>query len=160
MKESVYIETTIVSYLASRPSRDIVLAAWQEITRSWWEERKSAFDLYISERVISEVSAGDKIASQKRIEIIKGLQVIELTDEAVELANTLFTELSLPEKAIEDAFHIAIAITSGMNYLLTWNCKHIANAMMIAKVEKIAEENGYSHPIICTPQELMEDYND
>jgi hypothetical protein len=84
--------------------------------------------------------------------------VLKLTDESVELANNLFTTLQLPEKAIEDAFHIAISITSGMDYLLTWNCNHIANAMMIHKIERIAEKSGYIAPVICTPQELMEDY--
>ena len=158
MKESVYIETTVISYLASRPSRDIVSAAWQEMTRLWWTERRTSFEIFISERVIFEASSGDESAAQKRLDYLQGITVLKLTDDAVKLADDLFKTLQLPEKAVEDAFHIAIAITSGIDYLLTWNCKHIANAMMIHKIEKIANSNGYIAPVICTPQELMEDY--
>jgi len=158
MKESVYIETTIVSYLTSRPSRDLILAACQEMTRAWWDECRNTFDLFVSERVVAEAEAGDANAAKNRLEIIREIPVLKLSDDAEKLAGILFKSLQLPKKAVEDAFHIAISITSGMNYLLTWNCKHIANARMLHSVEQIANENGYQCPIICTPQELMENY--
>ena len=160
IRESVYLETTIVSYLVSRPSRNIVVAARQEITKEWWNSRRPAFDIFISERVIYEAAAGDEIASRKRLDILKGITVLELSDAAVNLADKLFVELALPRQALEDAFHIAISVTCGMDYLLTWNCKHIANALLRHKIRRIAETNGYLAPVICTPQELMEDYVD
>lgn len=158
MAESVYLETTIISYLAARPSRDLVIAACQEMTRDWWDQCRPKFDLYVSERIVAEASAGDENAASRRLQILKPIPILRVSEEARTLAKSLFISLQLPQKAIEDSLHIAISIVSGMDYLLTWNCKHIANARMIPQIERIAEANGYEHPVICTPQELLEDY--
>ncbi len=157
MAESVYLETTIISYLAARQNSDLVIAACQKMTRDWWDDCRHHFDLYVSERVISESQCGDNDAASRRLELLHGIPVLALTDEAMDFAKQLLSNLLLPEKAMEDALHISVAVVSGMEYLLTWNCKHIANARIIPRIEALALTNGYRHPIICTPQELLEE---
>jgi predicted nucleic acid-binding protein len=156
MKARVYLETTIPSYLTAWPSRDIVRAAEQEMTREWWKSR-DAFDLYVSELVLDEVGAGDPKAAAQRLESLAGIQLLGMTGEAETLGAELVTQAALPQRAAIDALHIALAAVHGMNYLLTWNCKHIANAMMRGKIEKICRNAGVEPPIICTPMELLEE---
>ncbi|HEY0514913.1 MAG TPA: type II toxin-antitoxin system VapC family toxin [Thermoanaerobaculia bacterium] len=155
MKPKVYLETTIVSYLTARLSRDLVLAAHQQLTREWWEIR-SRFDLFISELVVREISSGDKDAVARRHTAVQGLDVLALNDESTSLSRILIERGPLPEKALADALHISIAVVSGMDYLLTWNCTHIANATTLGKVEKLCRDAGYDPPTICTPEQLME----
>ena len=154
MNPKVYIETSIPSYLTARRSRDLILSANQEITQEWWDSREQ-FDLYISGLVIQEAAAGDPIAAQKRIQQLDGIPEIDMTEEAEHFAEMLIQGIPLPEKAKVDALHIAIATLSGMDYLLTWNCAHIANAILRPKIEAICRTFGYEPPTICTPQELM-----
>ena len=154
MAESVYLETTIISYLAARQNSDLVIAACQKMTRDWWDDCRHHFDLYVSERVISESQCGDKDAASRRLALLHGIPVLALTDEAVEFAKQLLSNLLLPEKAMEDALHISVAVVSGMEYLLTWNCKHIANARMRSNIEEVIKQSGYQAPIICTPEEI------
>ena len=156
MKPTVYIETSVVSYLTSRPSRDLVLAAHQQLTREWWEKR-SRFDLFISELVLREMSLGDLDAAARRLEAVQGIAVVALSDEATNLARTFVERGPIPEKALADALHISLSVLSGIDYLLTWNCSHIANAMIRSKIEEVCREAGYDPPVICTPEELMED---
>lgn len=151
MKPKVYVETTIVSYLVARPSRDVVVAAHQQITDEWWETRRQSFDLFASQVVLREASAGDEEMAQRRIELL------EVTDEAVELAERLLASGALPRKAAEDALHIAVAVVNGMDYMITWNCKHIANAAMRSKIEQLCRTDGYAPSVICTPEELLEE---
>jgi hypothetical protein len=157
MKQRVYIETTIVSYLTARPNRDVVVAAHQELTRQWWETRSSAFDLLVSELVREEAMKGDVEASDKRMATIAEIPILRTTDEAVALADQLISRGPIPRESAADALHIAIAAVNGLEYLLTWNCKHLANAALRGRIEALVEEAGYACPVICTPEELMED---
>lgn len=156
MKPSLYLETTIIGYLASRTSRDLVTAANQQLTRDWWDQRREQFDLFVSEAVVAECTAGDPDAAQERLAILGALQVLDLTQVAEELAGTLVERIPLPEKAELDALHIAIATVNGMDYLLTWNCRHLANAALLHRIEETCRTEGFDPPVICTPQQLME----
>ena len=158
MKAKAYIETTIISYLNSRPSRDIVIAGHQEITRQWWDSAKNRFDLVASQLVIDEASAGNEDAAQARLNALAHVVLIDATEDALLLAQQLVQAGAIPEKAAENAAHIAIAVTNGVEYLVTWNCRHIANAIMRPKIEAICLGEGYEPTIICTPEELMEPY--
>ena len=157
MKNSVYIETSIVSYLTARPSNDIRSVSQQNITSEWWDSRRNKFDLFISEFVIIEASRGDKNAAAKRLAAIEGIAELEVLDITAKLARSLISQGSLPTKAEIDAFHVAVAATHGVEFLLTWNCKHIANAIMRPKIEQVCREMGFEPPIICTPTELLEE---
>lgn len=151
------METTIVSYLTARPNRDVVVAAHQELTRQWWETRSSAFALLVSELVREEASKGDEEASDKRMATIAEMPILRTTDEAVSLADQLVSMGPIPRESAADALHIAIAAVNGVEYILTWNCRHLANAALRGRIEALVEEAGYACPVICTPEELMED---
>jgi predicted nucleic acid-binding protein len=157
MKPKVYLETSIISYLTSRPNRDLIIAANQQITQEWWQLRRDAFELFVSELVIQEASAGDKTAAAQRLQALEGIPELKLNEEIVVLAEKLVKDGSLPPNAVEDALHIAIATLNGIDYLLTWNFKHLANATMRYKIEGVCRLLGYEPPVICTPQELMEE---
>lgn len=157
MKRKVYIETSVASYLTARPSRDLVIAAHQRLTEEWWANHRRRFDLYISELVLREAARGDESAAARRLAELNGLDVLLLDDGARALA-TLFVERGLiPRKALEDAFHVAVATSQGMDFLLTWNCKHIANAEIAERLEAACLKLGYRMPALCTPEQLMGD---
>ena len=161
MKLKMYLETSVISYLTARPSKTIIGAAHQQITYAWWEKKRQDFDLYISASVLVECSGGDKEASQKRLSAIKGIAVLATTDGAIELARDLISKKIIPEKAEEDALHIAIATIHGMDYLLTWNCRHIANIEIQRNIAQHLESIGLLLPVMCTPEELLgENYDD
>jgi hypothetical protein len=155
LKPKVYIETSIPSYLTAWRNPDLIMAANQEITKEWWETRNK-FDLYLSALVIQECSAGDADASERRLSVLSDIPEIEITEEVEIFAGNLLDKIPLPYKAKLDALHIAVATVGGMDYLLTWNCKHIANATLRPRIELICREFGYEPPTICTPQELLE----
>ena len=155
MKQKVYLETTIPSYLTAWPSRDLIKAAQQQITHEWWQIR-DRFDLYVSQIVIQEASKGNAEAAAKRMSVLQNIPAVIVTQEAKILAIALVEEGPLPDKAVVDALHIAISVISGMDYILTWNCTHIANAAMRQNIEAVCRLKGYEPPIICTPTELME----
>ena len=155
MKRRVYLETTIPSYLTALPSHDLILAAHQRITRDWWD-RRDRFELYVSDLVIREAGAGGEKAAARRLQAVEEASVLPLSAQATAVARALVEEGPLPEKAAVDALHIGIAVTNGMDYLLTWNCTHIANAAMRSRIEAVCRSRGYEPPVICTPEELME----
>jgi hypothetical protein len=155
MKQRVYLETTIVSYLTARPSRDLILAAHQQVTRQWWDERRADFDLYVSQLVLDEAGRGDPEAAKRRVELLVGVASLQATDQVKGLARELLQTHALPREALEDALHIALAAASGMDFLLTWNCRHIANAETAPAIRATIEHSGYDPPVICTPDELM-----
>jgi predicted nucleic acid-binding protein len=157
VKPLVYIETSVVSYLTSRPSRDLVTAAHQELTRQWWDERSPHFELVISELVVQEASRGDAAASSGRMVTIEHLAILSISDEAVVLAEHLLGIGLIPRESAADALHIAVAAAHGVDYLLTWNHKHLANAQHRYRIVAVLEDVGYACPVICTPEELMED---
>ncbi len=156
MKPKVYIETSVISYLTARPSRDLLIAANQQVTQEWWQERREKFDVYVSQLVEQEISSGDADAVSKRKQTVTDCSFLDITPEAVKLAEQLIEQNTIPRQAAEDALHIAVATVSGMDYLLTWNFKHIANAAIRANVEFVCRLNGYEPPVICSPMELME----
>ena len=153
MKARLYLETTIVSYLVARPSRDLVQAANQQVTREWWD-RRAAFDLYISQLVLVECQAGDPGAAAERLAALSGVPILDPTAEVAALAEALVRDVPLPPRAGADAVHIATAAVHGMQYLLTWNCTHIANATLRPRIEEVCRAAGCEPPLICTPQEL------
>lgn len=157
MSSTVYLETSIIGYLASRPSRDLITAANQQLTRDWWDEYRESYDLYVSEAVVAECSAGDPQAAQERLDVIGEIPVLDVTDDAEYLADALIQQVPLPQNAEVDALHIAIATANGINYLLTWNCAHIANAALRPQIEAVCRFAGFEPPTICTPQQLIED---
>lgn len=156
MKPKVYVETTVVSYLTARPSRDIVIAGHQQLTRDWWESCPGKFELVASELVMQEASAGDEEAARDRLGVLDALTLLETAEDALGLAQQLVDSAAVPQKAAEDALHIAIAAANGIEYLVTWNCRHIANATMRSKIEEVCRSAGHEPPIICTPEELLE----
>lgn len=157
MKPRVYLETSIVSYLTAQPSRDIVTAARQQITREWWQTRREGFDLLVSQFVISEAGGGDASAARLRLAALDGIPELELSETVPLLAEELIRKGSLPSKAALDALHVAAAVSGGVDYLLTWNFRHIANAAMRTRIETVCRDLGYEPCIICTPEELLED---
>ena len=155
MLPKVYIETTIPSYLTSRPSRDIIIAGHQQVTHDWWSKRRNDFELYISEIVIRECQAGDPVMARKRLDLLAEIPLLEILPDVDLIANQLITIGPIPKKAETDAAHIAIAATNGIDYLLTWNCRHIANAEMQEQIREICRQAGFRMPVICTPEELL-----
>jgi hypothetical protein len=155
MGPSVYIETSIVSYLAARPSRDIVVAAHQQITAEWWGTRRSQFTLYASELVAREAGAGNPDAASRRLEFLEGVLLLAATEEARALARHFLAGAVFPPESDPDASHVAIATVHGMEYLLTWNLQHIANAQVRTRIESACRAMGYEPPVLCTPEELM-----
>lgn len=155
MKQRVYIETSIVSYLTARPSKNVFIAGYQQATQDWWNNRGQEFDLLTSQLVIREASAGDQQMAELRLGILALLPLVDITQEAIDLSQQLFNKGPLPPKAADDALHIALAAVHGIDYLLTWNCKHIANAEIQKTIARICNKNGFNTPITCTPEQLM-----
>ena len=155
MKPSAYLETSIIGYLASRLSRDLLTAAHQQLTQEWWDTRRQEFELYVSELVIQEVGTGDSNEARRRLTCLEGISQLELNDISRELARDLVDRHAIPPEAVEDALHIAVAAVHGVEYLLTWNYAHIANAQRREAIEQICRDNGYEPPLICTLAELM-----
>jgi predicted nucleic acid-binding protein len=155
MKARLYLETTIPSYLVGGPSRDLLVAAHKAITREWWESRRSGFELYVSELVVQEVRAGDAELANRRLGLLADVPVLPVNGEILKVAEDLITEGPIPRKAAGDAVHIAIATVYGCEYLLTWNCRHIANAELYRGMRQVTQRYGFDLPNLCTPEELM-----
>ena len=149
----VNLETSIISYLSARPSRDVVLAAHQALTRRWWRGRRD-YSLFVSQTVADEAARGDRVARAKRVRALRGIPRLALNEAATELAAELVRQRALPRKATVDAFHVAIPAAHQVDYLLTWNCKHLGNATMRSTIEATCRSSGFTPPIICTPEEL------
>ena len=160
MKPTLYLETTIPSFLTARPSNNLVVAGKQEVTRQWWEKRKVAYDLFISQLVIDEALKGDPDAAGKRMDAIEGIVSLEIDDEVVQVTEKIMEAGVIPKKSATDAAHIAVASRHGVDYLMTWNCAHIANAEILGRMSFVVAEAGYYLPIICTPDELFGGHED
>jgi hypothetical protein len=152
----VYVETTIVRYLAARRSRNLIVRAHQELTRRWWRQR-AAFDVFASPLVVEEAGRGNVAARTRRHRFLRDLPLLEITDDTRAIGRQLLVSGSLPPQAEGDALHIGVAAVHGMEYLVTWNCRHIANAWMRPQSEEIIRELGYEPPVLCTPEELLEE---
>lgn len=156
MKSRLYLETTIPSYLVARRSRDLRLAADQETTQEWWEQRRENYELFISQFVRTEVERGDERSAAERLALLEGIPILPELQSANDLAKQILSTKLIPAHAALDAAHIAIAAVHGMDYLLTWNCKHIHNVAIIRHIERLCERLGYTCPIICTPDDLTD----
>jgi predicted nucleic acid-binding protein len=155
-KPTIYVETSVISYLTARLSNDAIIAAHQKLTYEWWEHRRSDFELYTSQLVTQEARRGDFQAAEKRWQILQHLPLLPVTQEVFELADDFVQKQILPVQAHTDALHIAVAIFHDMDYLLTWNCRHIANAEIQKQIAKLSFQQGYEEmPILCTPYELI-----
>lgn len=151
----LYLETSIVSYLTARPSNDIITAAHQLITTRWWSLRRAEFEIVTSELVVEEAKRGDPEAAEKRLAALEGIPLLGITPAASELAGSVVRAHLLPFKAFPDALHIAVAAVHSVDYLLTWNCSHIANAEILPRVTELVEDAGLDMPFVCTPEELL-----
>lgn len=154
MNSTVYLETSVVSYFANRDSRDVIVLAQQQITRDWWRNAARQFDLFVSDLVMAEISQGDPDAATSRIAAVAPIPILGVDAGAEALAARLLQVAALPQKAEDDALHIAIAAVNGMEFLLTWNCTHIANARTREIINMCCRNAGYEPPVICTPAEL------
>jgi hypothetical protein len=155
MKAEVYLETTIPSYLVARPSRDLMVAEHQRVTRDWWDLRRVEFELYTSELVLVEVRSGNSTLASGRLKLLEGIPVLGATPEIMEVGEDLIRRGAVPKKAARDAVHIAIATAYHCEYLLTWNCRHIANAELTRIFERVIRGHELEVPTLCTPLELM-----
>jgi len=155
VKPKVYLETTIPSLLTAWPSREVLIAGQQQATRDWWNERRQKYELFVSVLVMKEIRRGNEVAASDRTRALQACQVLPFPVEAEALTRALLASLLIPAKAEADAAHIATAAVHGMNFLLTWNCRHIANATIVEKLRAICEREGFPAPVICTPHELM-----
>jgi len=156
-KPKLYLETSIVSYLKSHPSRDIVILAHQEITRRWWNNCLTNYDVFISEVVLEEARQGNAEAAKERLAVLAKFPGLSITKDVEHLAAIYMRELTIPAKAARDALHIALASVHDMDYLLSWNCKHIANGFIRRRIREVNTREGYSIPTICTPEELLDE---
>lgn len=154
---SVYLETTIISYLTGRSSRDVVVAGHQQTTREWWDNSREHHELFVSEVVLREIQEGDAEAAELRLRMVQGIPNLGLNADVASLAHTYQTELQLPPKAGNDVLHISLAVSYEMDYLLTWNCAHIANGRTIKRLTAINDRLNRRTPVIVTPEELMEE---
>ena len=158
--ESVYIETTILSYLVANPAKDVVIAGHQLTTQEWWSARRTNFNCFISQVVVDEISEGDPSEVRKRLAVAGTLDALAVTVDVDKLTESIMNSRVLPPKAVRDAAHIAVATVHNVQYLLTWNCKHLANAQIAKRIAGICKAAGYEMPTICTPEELLEELTD
>jgi predicted nucleic acid-binding protein len=155
MNRSVYIESSVISYLVARPSRDLVVAGHQAVTAEWWDNHRLRYDVYVSPLVVEEISAGDASAAEERLRVIADIPSVSIAAEAESLASALLASNAVPANSARDALHIAIAATQGMDYLVTWNFKHINNASTRTMVVNVVSSSGLVCPVLCSPEELM-----
>ncbi|HRU05506.1 MAG TPA: type II toxin-antitoxin system VapC family toxin [Candidatus Brocadiia bacterium] len=153
--KTVYIETSVVSYLTALPARDLLAAAWQNATFHWWQVQRPRFELFTSQLVLDEAAQGHPEAAGRRLDSLAGIPLLPMPDPVTELATALLREGALPDKATDDALHVAVAAYHGVDYLLTWNCRHIDNAEMKPVMRSVCAVMGHTCPEICTPLELM-----
>lgn len=157
MKEIVYIETTIVSYLVARPSRDLLLAAHQQVTRDWWQEELGHYACITSDEVLREAALGEPEMSQRRLDALNDISMVRTDENAIRLAQGILEAGILPPTVFPDALHVVVAAINRASILLTWNCKHLANPHLLPRLRKYLEGQGLVLPEICTPIELAGD---
>lgn len=151
----IYIESTIPSYVVARPARDLIQAARQQLTRDWWDLQREKHELFTSQVVLDEIAAGEPAMAQRRLELMAGISLVDLTPDAESLADAVLRSGLIPADADGDAAHIALASTHGLDMLLTWNCRHIANAAIVGRLRRLVETQGHKLPEIYTPEEFL-----
>ena len=152
----IYIESTIPSYVVARPARDLLQAARQQLTRDWWDLQREKHELFTSQVVLDEIAFGEKAMAQLRLETLQAVPLLQVTGDVKDLARKVLTSGLLPATSDRDATHIALASAYEMELLLSWNCRHIANAAIQARLRRLVEAAGFTLPVICTPEELLE----
>jgi len=157
---TLYVETSIVSYLRSRPSAQVVAAARQLLTRKWWETERPNYELVTSQYVLDEAADGDTEVAASRLEALAGVPLLSVENAILAIADEILRKAILPRSASVDALHIAMVAHHQVDYLLTWNCSHIANARILPRVFDVLDGCGLPRPIICTPEELLTDDTD
>lgn len=160
MKPKVYVETSVISYLAARTSRDVIIAGRQAATHDWWENHRQRFEVFVSALVEQEIGRGNPEQSRARLEVVATIESIAVSSAAVAISEALLSSAAIPGHCEDDALHIGIATVQGVDFLLTWNFKHINNARKTKDIVRIIEALGYSAPKICTPDELGGDKDD
>ena len=150
----IYIESTIPSYVVARPARDLLQAARQQTSKDWWELKRQQHELFTSEIVLAEIGEGEAAMAQQRLEVMDGIKILRLTDDTEALTQRILESGLLPPDADRDAAHIALATIYEMDILLSWNCRHIANASIQARLRRLAGEMGLALPVLCTPDEM------
>ena len=155
MKPKVYLETTIPSLLTAWPNRDVVVLGQQQATRDWWNQHRHKYELFISDLVAVESRRGDPVAAGERDAVLATCSLLNIPEGAQSLAERILSTKLMPPNATADALHVAIATVHAMDFLLTWNCRHIANATVVERVRDVCKQAGYQPPVICTPFELM-----
>ena len=155
VKPSVYLETTIPSLLTAWPSRDLIIAADQQVTKEWWRTRRHDFNLFVSQVVLDEAAEGDPAAASERLAEMQGLPVLEINADVEHVARAILKTRLIPAKASNDALHLAVAAVHRMHFLLTWNCRHLANAALGGQLAAACQQAGFEMPVICTPRELI-----
>ena len=153
--DTLYIETSIISYLRQKPSTQVVTAARQLLTHQWWNDERANYELVVSQYVIDEASGGDSTLAAERLESLDGIPLLPNAPEIPQIANQIMALGVLPPKAQIDALHIASVAHHRIQYLLTWNCKHIANAKILPRIHNVLTNLGIPIPIICTPEEML-----
>lgn len=153
----IYIETSVPSYLTARRSKDLIVAADQETTIDWWNDHRPRFQLYTSEAVLEAAARGHPDAAAKRLAVLDGILLLAITEPALQPARLFIERRLVPASVLIDALHVAVATIHGMDFLLTWNCKHIANAEVGRRLDVVCRELDYRMPGLCTPKELMGD---
>lgn len=157
MKQKIYIETSVISYNTSKPSRDLIVAAQQQITLAWWEYNLPNYEPFISTIIIEEISKGDREASLRRLNAVSGISILEVNSDVISLSEEYFNLLKLPEKAKADSYHLAISVIHKIDFLVSWNCSHIVGANIRRLIENFNLANNLFLPILCTPYELFEE---
>lgn len=160
MKPTVYIETTIPSYLVARPSAELITNADQVLTNRWWDQRRGHYEMVTSQYVLDEAAVGDQEAAAKRLNALQGIRLLEIDDKVITLAQTFVSENIIPAKASIDAGHIAVAARHHVDFLMTWNCTHIANADIQKSLGHVVRAAGYDLPLIYTPAQMLGGGND
>jgi len=155
VKPTVYIETTVVSYLTAKPTRDVIVMARQQITMAWWKTQLPRFRPMISQLVLDEAARGDSEAASRRLNALKDFPIVDATPAAFSLAARFIRAEGMPARAKDDALHLALCAVHGISYLLTWNFRHLANAEIRLFLSGVCAKASYIFPIICTPDELM-----
>ena len=153
--ETVYVETSIISYLRQKPSTQVVLAARQLLTHQWWNDERTNYQLVASQFVIDEASAGNPTLAAERLQLLAGIPLLPLDAAIADIADEIMSRAILPEKARTDALHIAAVAHHRIQYLLTWNCKHIANARILPRIHNVLNDLLLPVPVICTPEEMV-----
>ena len=150
----IYLESTIPSYVVARPARDLLQAARQQLTRDWWDLRREKHELFTSQVVLDEIAGGEAAMARQRLGVMAQIKLLDLTDEAKSLTKEILGSGLLPWDADRDAAHIALATVHEMEILLSWNCRHIANAAIQTRLRRLTEKSGFALPVLCTPDEL------